>query len=312
VGDANRWSADAYAKLAAFDGDWRDTWWNDDFLALMANRWRFDDVRDLLDVGCGVGHWSQRLLRFLPPDAHVVAVDREAGFRHQSLARAEKLGFEGRFAFHVGAADALPFPDDSFDCVTCQTVLMHVPDASRTIREMMRVCRPGGIVIAAEPNNLVNGLQMVCGYPRLPWAEVSAFLAFDHVCREGKRALGEGDSAIGERLPNLFSEAGLTDVMVFNNDQCAWLQPPYDTRRQRIDLEQLLQFFRSDVALTGGTRDEALRRFCAGGGQEPDFEAGWELCVHVQRGFEKALSAGKLHGSRGFLHYIASGRKAGT
>jgi hypothetical protein len=44
------WSAEEYGALAAFDGDWRDLWWNQDFLELMAVRWRLSDVRSVLDV----------------------------------------------------------------------------------------------------------------------------------------------------------------------------------------------------------------------------------------------------------------------
>ena len=44
-----------YRKLTGFDGDWRDTWWSDDFLAMMAKRWDLDQVRSVLDVGCGPG-----------------------------------------------------------------------------------------------------------------------------------------------------------------------------------------------------------------------------------------------------------------
>jgi hypothetical protein len=155
----------------------------------------------------------------------------------------------------------------------------------------------------------VNGLQMVCGYPRLPWREVEAFLRFDHLCREGKRALGEGDTAVGERLPALFGDAGLEGVNVFCNDQCAWLLPPYGTERERIELKQLFQFFDSEFALTGGTKDEAKRRFRAGGGNDDEFDSGWELSMKVQRDFKDAVTRGTLSGSRGFLHYVASGRK---
>ena len=44
-----------YHKLTGFDGDWRDTWWNDAFLSMMAELWGLDRVGNLLDVGCGVG-----------------------------------------------------------------------------------------------------------------------------------------------------------------------------------------------------------------------------------------------------------------
>ena len=53
--------------------------------------------------------------------------------------------------FEHGDAQALRFPDMSFDAVRCERMLMHVPDASRAVSEMARVARPGGrIVVRSE------------------------------------------------------------------------------------------------------------------------------------------------------------------
>src|SRR5262245_10513966 len=94
--EGNRWNAASYGALAGFSGDWRDTWWNEDFLQLLARRWRLSDVASLLDVGCGVGHWGQRLLPHLAPRAELTACDWEAGFEAPALERAKRLGFADR------------------------------------------------------------------------------------------------------------------------------------------------------------------------------------------------------------------------
>ena len=74
-------------------GDTRDHWWNLDFLRLMARRWKLDAVRDVLDVGCGVGHWGMLLASVLPDDARVTGVDREAALgRRGAGARARAVG----------------------------------------------------------------------------------------------------------------------------------------------------------------------------------------------------------------------------
>jgi SAM-dependent methyltransferase len=247
----------------------------------------------------------------LPADARIVGVDHEAGFRDRALARASRLDLADRFDFRQGSINALPFAKDTFDCVTCQTVLMHVGDAPGAINEMTRVCRPGGIVIAAEPNNFVNALQFLCVYPRVPWPDVERFLRFDHLCREGKRTLGEGDTAIGERLPSLFADAGLTHLGVFSNDECGTLLPPYGTARERTNIDQLFEFFGAEVSLAGGPKSEARRRFLAGGGTEDEFSASWDLVMRLQRDLEAAIRAGSVSAARGFLHYVVSGRKPG-
>ncbi len=54
--------------------EYRDHWWNKDFLELMARRWNLDSYSSLLDVGCGEFHWSRLLAPFLDsPD--IVGVD---------------------------------------------------------------------------------------------------------------------------------------------------------------------------------------------------------------------------------------------
>ena len=52
-------------------------------------------------------------------------------------------------AFVEASADALPFPDDSFDVVTCQQGLQFFPDRPAAMAEMRRVLRPGGRVVIA-------------------------------------------------------------------------------------------------------------------------------------------------------------------
>lgn len=134
-------------------GDTRDFWWHVDFLALMARRWRLDEVHAMLDVGCGLGHWGRLLRPLLAPDARVWGIDPEPEWVTQAAERADQ---PGAYTYGTASADALPFPDDTFDMVTCQTVLIHVPDLAAALREMHRVLRPGGLLAVAEPNNLAH------------------------------------------------------------------------------------------------------------------------------------------------------------
>ena len=54
----------------------------------MAQRWKLDAVRDVLDVGCGVGHWGMLLASVLPENARVTGVDREPGWVERGERRA--------------------------------------------------------------------------------------------------------------------------------------------------------------------------------------------------------------------------------
>ncbi len=76
------------AHSAEHFGDARDHWWNLDFLQLMAKRWRLDAVRDLLDVGCGVGHWGMQLSSVMPDHVRVTGIDREPVWVEKANTRA--------------------------------------------------------------------------------------------------------------------------------------------------------------------------------------------------------------------------------
>ena len=54
-------------------------------------------------------------------------------------------------AFTVGDVYQLDFPDDSFDVVHAHQLLQHLTDPVAALREMRRVCRPGGLVAAGTP-----------------------------------------------------------------------------------------------------------------------------------------------------------------
>src|ERR1043165_3807557 len=116
------------AHSAEHFGDTRDDWWNRDFIEAVAKRWRFHEVRRVLDVGCGVGHWGRLLAPTFAKDVHLCGVDREALWVEKAAERARAAGLGERSDYRLASADALPFDDASFDLVTCQTLLMHVPD----------------------------------------------------------------------------------------------------------------------------------------------------------------------------------------
>jgi ubiquinone/menaquinone biosynthesis C-methylase UbiE len=302
------WSAEEYRALAAFDSEWRDLWWNQDFLELMAVRWRLSDVRSVLDVGCGAGHWGQMLATVLPKDARITGVDHESGFLEAASERARARCLPQHFAYRAASAEELPFEDSTFDLVTCQTVLIHVADARAALIEMQRVVKPDGIVVAAEPNNLVNTLGEGTTEPMPPFEETLRLLRFEELCHRGKIALGHGDTSVGEKLPGIFAELGFREIAVYSNDKCPALYPPYDTREQRLDLEQLFRWIDADVS--GWGDKEAVRAlYLAAGGDPAEFEPNWQLQLARGRAFKANVQAGRFHGARGHLQYLVSGRK---
>jgi SAM-dependent methyltransferase len=202
---------------ADYFGESRDYWWNADFLALMAQRWDVSSLRDVLDVGCGLGHWGRALLPVLPKDARLCGIDREIA----SVAEARQRGaaFGDRVRYVASAVEHLPFDDASFDFVTCQTRLIHVADPAVALAEMRRVLRPGGLLVAVEPVNLACGgaLQLRARGGSLD--DVRALWELQLRCEEGKRRLGEGDNSLGEQRPGLVQHAGFANVRVHQTDR---------------------------------------------------------------------------------------------
>jgi SAM-dependent methyltransferase len=95
----------------------------------------------ILDVGCGSGAWDRQLAERLGEGARIDAVDLNPFLLREAAELAGELGARIRFA--SGSATALPFPDQTFDCVFSITVLEEC-DAEQAIAEMLRVTRPGG------------------------------------------------------------------------------------------------------------------------------------------------------------------------
>jgi ubiquinone/menaquinone biosynthesis C-methylase UbiE len=102
---------------------------------------------DLLDVGCGPGTITVDLAARVAP-GRVVGLDVSADPLEEARATAAAAGVE--VTFGVGDVYALEAADDSFDVVHAHQVLQHLTDPVAALREMARVCRPGGLVAVRD------------------------------------------------------------------------------------------------------------------------------------------------------------------
>src|ERR1700748_2038758 len=102
----------------------------------------------VLDVGGGPGTITVDLAA-LGPGGYVTGIDAAGDVLAQARQEAERRG-QRNVAFDTGDVYRLDFADGTFDVVHAHQVLQHLTDPVAALREMRRVCRPGGVVAARD------------------------------------------------------------------------------------------------------------------------------------------------------------------
>ena len=97
---------------------------------------------DVLDVGCGTGEISSRILKEFSPRA-VTGVDLAEVNLQRAKSRFGTDEYPG-LSFLQGDASSMPFPDSRFDVALCRHMLQAVPEPHAVVLEMIRVVKPGG------------------------------------------------------------------------------------------------------------------------------------------------------------------------
>ena len=98
--------------------------------------------KKVLDVGCGNGYVLSRYAR---EGADVFGIDLTQAGVDLCEKRFAMEGLNGRFT--LASAEAMPFEDESFDCVCSMGVLHHTPDTPKAVKEILRVMKRGGRLI---------------------------------------------------------------------------------------------------------------------------------------------------------------------
>jgi demethylmenaquinone methyltransferase/2-methoxy-6-polyprenyl-1,4-benzoquinol methylase len=122
-GQDPRWRRFLVSKVTAIPGSW------------------------VLDVATGTGLVARELAR---KNLRVVGLDQSPSMLRRGVAGVREAGQDDRIRFVLGQAQALPFPDESFDALTFTYLLRYVDDPGATLRELARVVRPGGVIAALE------------------------------------------------------------------------------------------------------------------------------------------------------------------
>ncbi len=167
---------------------------------LSRRRYSLLDLHDgdsVLEVGCGLGDDARGLAALVGPRGKVVAVDSSAAMVNEARKRTEG---SSTIEFVVGDAHALELADQRFDACWTERVLEHLADPARALAEMVRVTRPGGRIVAFEPD---HDTLIIDAADRATTTTIVTTLA------QGIRS-----GWIGRSLFGLFRTNGLQDVKV--------------------------------------------------------------------------------------------------
>ena len=105
--------------------------------------------KNILDCGCGTGEFTSW---YASHGNQVTAIDLSKPSIEQARAYAKSYGLDDKINFVHKSVLEMDFPDNSFDIVYSYGVLHHTADPYRGFRNMIRVCKPGGVVIVSVYN----------------------------------------------------------------------------------------------------------------------------------------------------------------
>ncbi|MHB8468510.1 MAG: class I SAM-dependent methyltransferase [Gaiellaceae bacterium] len=198
---------DRYARLFSFGQDPR---WRAFLVSLVPA-----DALRTVDVASGTAAVAVELAR-ASPDRTIVGIDQSDEMLAAGRARVVHAGLGNRIELRPGRAETLPFADGEFDALTFTYLLRYVDDPGATLRELVRVVRPGGTVAMQEfavPHGVWRPLWELYVRAGLPaagavvspgWREVGGFLGSS--IRDFYRRVPEPD------LLELWRAAGVADV----------------------------------------------------------------------------------------------------
>ncbi len=204
--------------------------------------------QSLLDVGAGPGTITAELAALVAPGRTTALEANESAL---AITRATFAERDIEVDFVVGDVHHLDLPDNSYDVVHAHQVLQHVADPVQALREMRRVCKPGGIVAVRD-----SDYHAFTWYPELPeldeWMELYQRLA---------RA-NQGEPNAGRRLLSWARDAGFEQIEATASN---WTFANVEDRDWWGGMwaDRVLQSAMADQARASGVPEAALERISA-------------------------------------------------
>jgi demethylmenaquinone methyltransferase/2-methoxy-6-polyprenyl-1,4-benzoquinol methylase len=171
----------------------------------------------VLDIAGGTGDLAAKFSRLVGSEGKVVLADINDSMLKVGREKLTNRGIVGNIEYVQANAECLPFPDNSFDCITIAFGLRNVTDKDAALRSMLRVLKPGGRLLVLEFSKPTNELM----------SKVYDRYSFDILPRMGKLITNDEDSyrylaesirmhPDQETLKEMMAEAGFAEVRYHN------------------------------------------------------------------------------------------------
>lgn len=133
--------------------------WREDTVALIARWLGLKPGMKVADVGCGLGYLGWTYWEFFGREGCYFGIDLSVDLVRHATESSRRWALQGQARFAVADAYHLPLPSGQVDCTMCQTTLMHMERPSDVLAEMVRITRPGGVVMCKEPETSLRGQE---------------------------------------------------------------------------------------------------------------------------------------------------------
>jgi len=201
-----------------------------------------------VDVGCGSGFLTRLIAKGLKGRGRVIGVDIDQKLLDSARELARREGLHSMTEFKKTSAYKLPFPNNFTDVVACHTLLYILGRPLKALREMVRIAKPHGRVVAIEPD--YRGCVIYN-----PFDEKHDELAYrfnSAVISVFKKIYG-ADLCVGSKLPSIFMKAQLTQIEAYG--YMLPTSPP--TWDNKYSIEELVDYYRKSLpALTSWSEEE--------------------------------------------------------
>jgi len=267
---------------------------------------RYLDIKPgqrIVDVGCGTGHLTRLVAQGLEGRGEVVGIDRNEQLLRQGRKLAREAGLQRLVSFREDDVTKMKLDDDFADRVICQTVMWTMRDPRDALREMIRICKPGGMVGTVEAST--DSINIF--YPDDPRLTELQRAYWKHEAK-GFEKLEGFDRNVGYRIPRYLHQLGLKRVRL---DAHVRAELDMDDRIPARDKLEMYRYLLYWAEREGGLSEREKETLKAGGMKESEMKEFATRYLRFLRNISKSINSverSSLVNTR--VYFIATGVKS--